>query len=211
MQELFYTETALSRYAERVTALIENSVAAFEAADEVAQKLADTVNSQGVFCTVKMKESAEICLSSPKKYVALDGIQNPDNLGAISRTAEALGVDALIVGGGCDIYNPKALRASMGALLRLPVISVPSILPVLQKARENGLPVLSTVPDSAAEDITTVDFSRGAVTVIGNEGNGVSKEVKAFSDRFITIPMGGKAESLNASAAATITMWEMMK
>ena len=54
-------------------------------------------------------------------------------------------------------------------------------------------------------------FSRGAVTVIGNEGNGVSNEVKAFSDRFITIPMGGKAESLNASAAATITMWEMMK
>lgn len=211
VQELFYTETALSRYAERVTALIENSVAAFEAADEVAQKLADTVNSQGVFCTVKMKETAEICPSSPKKYVALDGIQNPDNLGAISRTAEALGVDALIVGGGCDIYNPKALRASMGALLRLPVISVPSILPVLQKARENGLPVLSTVPDSTAEDITTVDFSRGAVTVIGNEGNGVSKEVKAFSDRFITIPMGGKAESLNASAAATITMWEMMK
>ena len=203
VQELFYTETALSRYAERVTALIENSVAAFEAADEVAQKLADTVNSQGVFCTVKMKETAEICPSSPKKYVALDGIQNPDNLGAISRTAEALGVDALIVGGGCDIYNPKALRASMGALLRLPVISVPSILPVLQKARENGLPVLSTVPDSAAEDITTVDFS--------HEGNGVSKEVKAFSDRFITIPMGGKAESLNASAAATITMWEMMK
>lgn len=146
-----------------------------------------------------------------EKYVALDGIQNPDNLGAISRTAEALGVDALIVGGGCDIYNPKALRASMGALLRLSVISVPSILPVLQKARENGLPVFSTVPDSAAEDITTVDFSRGAVTVIGNEGNGVSKEVKAFSDRFITIPMGGKAESLNASAAATITMWEMMK
>ena len=187
VQELFYTETALSRYAERVTALIENSVAAFEA------------------------ETAEICPSSPKKYVALDGIQNPDNLGAISRTAEALGVDALIVGGGCDIYNPKALRASMGALLRLPVISVPSVLPVLQKARENGLPVLSTVPDSAAEDITTVDFSRGAVTVIGNEGNGVSNEVKAFSDRFITIPMGGKAESLNASAAATITMWEMMK
>lgn len=75
-----------------------------------------------------------------EKYVALDGIQNPDNLGAISRTAEALGVDALIVGGGCDIYNPKALRASMGALLRLPVISVPSVLPVLQRRGKTAYP-----------------------------------------------------------------------
>lgn len=126
-----------------------------------------------------MKETAEICPSSPKKYVALDGIQNPDNLGAISRTAEALGVDALIVGGGCDIYNPKALRASMGALLRLPVISVPSVLPVLQRRGKR----LTRVVNGAGfrgRGYNDCRFSRGAVTVIGNEGNGVSNEVKAF-------------------------------
>ena len=211
VQELFYTGSALLRYGEKVKTLIENSLADFEVTDEVAQKLSDTVNTQGVFCTVKMKGKSEEAPIPPKKYIALDGIQNPDNLGAISRTAEALGVDALIVGGGCDIYNPKALRASMGSLLRLPVISSPSLLPILTEARKNGLKIFSTVPGNSSVDITGVDFSRGAVTVIGNEGNGVSSEVKDFSDELITIPMGGKAESLNAFAAAAITMWEMMK
>ena len=82
--------------------------------------ISDTVTPQGVVCTVKMR-SNDFDYEGGKRYIALDTIQNPDNLGAISRTAEAFGIDGMVICGGCDIYNPKALRASMGALFRLPI------------------------------------------------------------------------------------------
>ena len=172
--------------------------------------ISDTVTPQGVVCTVAMKQN-NFEYEKGKKYIALDTVQNPDNLGAISRTAEAFGIDGMVICGGCDIYNPKALRASMGALFRLPVKVCQGLENEIEACRKLGIGSFATVPDRDARDITKTDFSKGALCIIGNEGNGVSKEIISLCDERITIKMSGRAESLNAAAAASITMWELVK
>ena len=98
----------------------------------------------------------------------------------------------------------------MGSLLRLPVMQVEDLASWL-KAQNETMLTLATVPDMRATSICTLDFSGGAIAVVGNEGNGVSEAVLSAVRERVTIPMRGAAESLNASAAATITMWEMMR
>ncbi len=110
-----------------------------------------------------------------------------------------------------DLYNPKALRATMGSALRINIKQTDNLESVLTEFKERNIPVYATSPDSSAFPITDVDFSKGGVCVVGNEANGVSDEIKALCDSLITIKMLGRAESLNASVAASITMWEMVR
>ena len=139
-------------------------------------------------------------------------MQDPGNLGTILRTAEALGIGRVVLlGDCCDPLSPKALRASMGAVFRLGLSLEPSRQGLFSRLRGEGFRLLASVPDSAALPVTEVDFSQGPCAVfIGNEGNGLSQETIAQCRR-VTIPMAGRAESLNASAAATILLWEMAR
>jgi TrmH family RNA methyltransferase len=143
------------------------------------------------------------------RYVALENINDPSNLGAVSRTAEALGVSGIILSAnGCDPYSPKSLRASMGTLLRMPIIIMNDFVECI---KNSGLKSYACVVDSNAKSITDVDFCDGSVVMIGNEANGLTTEAKAVASEKITIKMTGKAESLNAATAAAISIWEMMK
>ena len=177
-------------------------------------KLVDSLSSvcknpQGIFAVCNMKKDVYE-VDFDKKYIALENVQDPANLGSVARTAEALGIDGIIISGGCDIYNPKALRASMGSLLRIKIIFCDNLSEFL-KVLNGKIKIYATVPYSYAKDIRKCDFSKGAICVIGNEANGVTDEVKENSDCLVTIKMLGLAESLNASTAASITMWEMLR
>ena len=211
IEEVYITNDALIKFAAKAEELTDIARKIFIITDEVADKLSDTVNSQGVFCVAAVKKNKEVIIDNKGKYIALDNLQNPLNLGAVARTAEALGVDALITAEGCDIYNPKALRASMGSLMRLPVFETDSLESIIEQANNDGMLTFATVPDSSAEDITTLCFDGGVIAVIGNEGNGVSQKIMDAAAKKVTIRMKGNAESFNASAAAVITMWEMMR
>ena len=144
------------------------------------------------------------------KIIALDNVQDPSNVGAIIRTAEALGIDCIIAYKCCDIFNSKALRASMGSILRMNVVDIDNLVDTLSSLKEK-YSIYSTVPDSTAVNITTLDFSKPSICVIGNEANGVEDNIKNISHSLVTIPMRGRAESLNASVAASLTMWEMLR
>lgn len=206
IETLLLTQKAADKYAAEFERVRETARAAFFLSEEAAEKLSDTQNSQHFFCVCQRK-TADLSIDPRGLYVFLDGVQNPDNLGAVSRTAEALGFTGLIVGAGCDPCSPKALRSSMGALLRFPVTAVADGGAWLGECREKGLRVLATVPDPSAEDITRLRLTSGAVLVIGNEGSGVSDETLSLCTDRVTIPMAGKAESLNAAAAAAIAMF----
>lgn len=210
VQTLFLTADAEEKGGERLKILLKNAQKIYTVTEEVAEKLSDTVSSQGVFAILQMLPETALAIQKGGKYVVLDTVQNPQNLGAIARTAEAFGVNGLIVGGGCDRYNPKALRASMGSLLRLPVFETEDLAATVREIGKT-VPTFATVPDCAAESICAQDFSGGAAAIIGNEGNGVSEAVLSAAQKRVTIPMHGNAESLNAAAAATVTVWEMMK
>ena len=210
VETLFVTQDAAAKYAAEVDVISHAARSVFYVSEAVAEKLSDTLHPQGIFCVCRMRDGVS-AVDPDGLYVFLDNIQNPDNLGAVSRTAEALGFSGLIVSAGCDIWSPKALRASMGALLRFPVIAAVDGAALLQSCRDAGMRLLATVPDRNADDITKVVLSSGAVLVIGNEGSGVSEETLALCTDRVTIPMAGKAESLNAAAAAAIAMWEIRR
>lgn len=206
---LLVTQKILDKYPNDVENIASNAVNTFTITDDVAQKLGDTSTSQGIFAVCRMKECD--AGMSGRCLAALDNVQDPANIGAIIRTAEALGINGIIVGGGCDVFNPKALRASMGSALRLSIAESDDLVRSLLVLKNDGYSLYATVPDASAISITNVDFGGKTVCVIGNEANGISPEIIGVCDRTITIPMLGRAESLNAAAAASIVMWEMMR
>ena len=147
---------------------------------------------------------------SGRKFIVLDSVQNPGNVGAILRCADAFGIDGILCRGECaDAFSPKTVRAAMGAAFRVP--SVKTELPELMAfTRKNGLKLIASALSDNAADIGDMRFDHCAV-VIGNEGGGISEEVLSSCDAVFRIPMRGRAQSLNASAAAAIITWEMTK
>lgn len=139
----------------------------------------------------------------------LDGIQDPGNLGTILRTADALGVPVVLLDGCADPYNPKTVRASMGAVLR----TIPHRMAraeAIESCCSAGIPLLATAMSADAKDLRTVDLPAAAV-IIGSEGRGVCQELFDAADGKIIIPMQERCESLNAAIAATIVMWQMQQ
>lgn len=204
-----YTDEAAEKYAQKLHGVLSAAEKAARITPELADYLSETQSPQGVFCLCRMRENSAPVRPSGK-YLALSDVQNPDNLGAVSRTAEALGIDGLILEGGCDPYNPKAQRAAMGSLLRIPITQTPDLCALLADCRQNGMQILASTPDADALPITRVSFSGGTVCVVGNEGAGLREELLRACTR-VTIPMRGNAESFNAAAAATILLWEMTR
>jgi len=203
--EIFLTPAAREKYD---TAPLERAGAqVFEITEAVAEKLGDTQHPQGVFGVFERQET-QMSWKPGGKYIALENVQDPGNLGAIARTAEALGLHGLLLCGGCDVYHPKALRASMGALLRLPVMQTQDLPADLRACQ---LPCYAAVPDRDAQSVLDCDFTRGGIIAIGSEAHGLSEEAMAACGHRITVPMPGRAESLNAAAAATILMWEFRR
>ena len=207
--KLIVSETAASKYGDTVNSFALNADEGFIIPDSLFLRISDTKSPQGIIAVCKIIERKSSEIDHRGRYVALENVADPANLGAVSRTAEALGASGLILSSdGCDPYSPKALRASMGTLLRVPVFifdDFPSDL------KNTGLKSFACVVDKNAESIKEQKFKDGSVVIIGNEANGITEETKAASDRLVTIPMRGRAESLNAAAAAAIAIWEMMK
>lgn len=205
----FFGEVATEKYDSDISFISQKAKKSFVVSKQIEKKLALTENSQGVFCLCRMN-SKKHEFSYRKKYIALDNIQDPANLGAVIRTGEALGIDGAIICGGCDIYSPKAQRAAMGSLFRMPVFECESLPEFLVECKNNNMSVYASTPDNSARKITDINTESAMVCVIGNEGNGVSESVFEVCEK-VTIPMLGRAESLNASMAAAIIMWEMMR
>lgn len=207
----FFSESSFERFNDDIRFIAESAANAFLINKAVENKLSQTKSSQGVFCLCSIEEKQGDAFPDLNgKYIALENIQDPSNLGAVCRTAEALGISGAVICSGCDIYSPKAQRAAMGSLLRIKIFECDNLADFLLKCKEKGMRVYATTPDSSASKITEADMDGGVIAVIGNEGNGVSDEVFSVCEK-ITIPMLGRAESLNASMAAAITMWEIMK
>ncbi len=149
-------------------------------------------------------------LERAQRLMVLDGLQDPGNLGTIIRTADAFALDGVILCEGCvDPASPKVVRATMGAIFRVPVVSAP-LLDTAAWLRQHELPLYATALRTTSVPLTCVDLRRAAV-IIGNEGRGVSEQGLTLSEKQIIIPMTGRAESLNASIAASIVMYEMMR
>lgn len=212
--EVFYTEDAFLRHSELITKLENKAGKAYIITEEIAAKIADTVTPQGVFCVGGIKSNA-IDLDNIKtdgQFIMLENLQDPSNIGAIFRTAEALGLTgAFLSSDCCDPYNPKSMRASMGAVFRLPYLISDNPVELLKSCKQKNMRPIASVPDDDASKITAMRFFKGVIMCIGNEGNGLSESLMSVCGERTTIPMNGRAESLNAATAAAILMWEMVR
>ncbi len=176
------------------------------------KSLCDTINPQGVLGVVKIPETVSLGVESVTdgKYIMLENTADPSNLGAIARTAEALGISGLIISSrSTDPFSPKAQRAGMGALLRLPIIISNDTANDVCTLKNNGFTTYASVVSGEAQSLASVAFAENSIVLIGNEANGLTDSAVNACDERVTIKMSGRAESLNAAAAAAIFMWQM--
>ena len=172
--------------------------------DSIFETLSDTKTPQGILAVVKQQPySFEELLGKDRAsfLLILDHLQDPGNLGTIMRAAEAAGVTGILMSSDCvDIYNPKTIRSTMGALYRVPFVVSEDFAGDIERLKKAG--VSTTISYEGA------DYKKPCAFMIGNEANGLSDEVAALADCKILIPMAGQVESLNAAMAATVLMFE---
>ena len=175
---------------------------------ELLSYAADTETPQKMIFTCRIPEQAASLTG--ERFLVLDGVQDPGNVGTIWRTADAFGADGLILLPGCaDPWSPKVVRSTMGACFRLPVMTctLEHLCPML--AAQN-IPLYATALREDTLDIRDADL-KGAAVVIGSEGRGVSEDVLALCAATLKIPMRQRCESLNAAMAAGIVLWESFR
>lgn len=180
-------------------------IPAYEVPRDLITAVSPLKTPQGVLFACRIPAPA----SSPITggfHIILEGIQDPGNVGTILRTAGAFNVGSVILTGGCaDPYNPKTIRASMGAIFRQPI--VPAEIDDIRALKKSGLKIYGAALSEDSRDVRNVIFNNAAVA-IGSEGRGLSRDLLDLCDEKIIIPMLPECESLNAAVAAAIVMWE---
>lgn len=175
---------------------------------EVFRLLSETEAPQGIIAVCK-KRSRDINIHD-NKWLLIDAVQDPGNLGTIIRTADAAGMDVVILGEGTvDLYNSKTIRATQGSLFHLPIIHA-SLKDIITQLKNASIPVYGTSLSNAVS-YKTIEPSEKFALIVGNEGNGVSGELLAMTDQNLKIPIYGQAESLNVAVASAIFMYHLLK
>ena len=178
--------------------------------EKVFDTLTDVSNPQGILAVVNREDANQNIDYSQDFIVALDGIQDPGNLGTILRTVDSAGLNQIILSKEtADSFNPKVVRSTMGGIFRVNTIKSEDLVETLKDLRNHGFEVVVTSLDTD-NSVYDIDYHK-KVVVIGNEANGVSKEVQELADKKVKIPMLGKTESLNASVAAGIMIYEYVR
>ena len=192
-----------------VPANLPPGVQRLQVLDDLLAWLSDTKTPQNSLFLCRIPESPPLPCETPR-FLVLDGVQDPGNVGTIWRTADAFGAAGLILLGACaDPWSPKTLRATMGAAFRLPVWEMEAQSLVAQ-LKEREIPLYGAALMEDTLDIQALSLHKAAV-VIGSEGRGISDEVLARCEKTIKIPMAERCESLNAAVAASVVLWEMAR
>lgn len=169
--------------------------------------LSEMNNPEGIICVVDFIKQTYI---NADKILFLENINDPGNLGTIIRSAEAFGYNKIVLSdNSCDIYNLKTIRSAMGSLFRTN-ISYANI-DVLKDYKSNGFKIYETSLEKNSKSILEIHNKEKHVIIIGNEANGISEEIKKYADEFLIIPMDNITESLNASIAASLSMFYLSK
>ena len=189
---------------------LTKGVRVVEVPSELLTVMADTETPQGVIFLCRTGSVRLPGKLEGDRYLILDGVQDPGNVGTIWRTADAFGADGLILCGNCaDPWSPKTVRATMGAAFRLPVYEG-TLEQVHELLGAAGIPLYATALREDTADVRDMNLQRSAV-IIGSEGRGVSRQALDLCQKTVKIPMTDRCESLNAGIAAGVVLWEMFR
>ena len=187
----------------------------------VFEKISTEKAPQGVISVIKHLDffrdmdiiyKEEFFLKPEEKAIFLFSLRDPSNLGAVIRSSVAFGIDHIILSDDCaDIYSPKTVRSAMGSIYRVKVTTVKDVSSFIKAAQENSRRVFAAELSERAVSLHDVGLAGSDIVMIGNEGHGIDPEISALCDGSVYIPISKKTESLNASVAAAIFMWEQSK
>ena len=200
----FYTREILSD--ERAKILIERLKNLEEISASTMEKISDTQTPQGILLVVKQKLATLEEVLAKKIIVVLDGVQDPGNVGTILRTAAAFDCGVILLEGSAEIFNPKVVRSSMGAIFYLPILKMCHE----EFLKLRGVEILAAALDNTAEIYHRHEFKSQVAIIFGSEANGVSKKILDVVKK-IFIPMNGHAESLNVATSAAIILSEAVR
>lgn len=178
--------------------------------EKIFSTLTDVSTPQGILAVINKENSEDSIDYNQEMIVILDGIQDPGNLGTILRTVDSVGFNQIIVSSNtADAYNPKVVRSTMGAIFRVKVIESTDLVQTIKNIKKHRFKILATSLQTE-KSIFDVEYNKKAI-IIGNEANGVTDEILAVSDIQAKIPMLGKTESLNASVATGVILYEYVR
>ena len=178
--------------------------------NKIFNDISDVKTPQGILAVIKKNQNNQIETNS-NYILALDSIQDPGNMGTIIRTADSANINQIIINKTTvDPYSPKVIRSTMGAIYRTNIIEVEDLKATLKEMKLKGFQIITT-DLKATQSIYDINYNNKTVVVIGNEANGVSQEILQTADKKVIIPMLGKTESLNASIAASIMIYEYVR
>lgn len=178
--------------------------------EKIFDTLTDVTNPQGILAVINRKNTETNIDYTADFIVVLDGIQDPGNLGTILRTVDSANLKQIVVSKEtADSYNPKVVRSTMGGIFRVNIIKSDNLAEQLKQMQKHGFEIVVTSLDTN-NSIYDINYNK-KVVVIGNEANGVSKEIQELADKKVIIPMLGKTESLNAGVAAGIMIYEYVR
>lgn len=191
----------------------QKAIAVYAVNERIYEKACDTVTPQGILAVMEKKiYGLEDLTTKEALILVMDGVQDPGNIGAMIRTADAAGLGGIVaLTGSVDVYSEKVVRSSMGSLFNIPMVTGVSEEQFVNHAGKNNLRLLVTALDDKAILHYEADYSGSCALVFGNEGNGVSDTVLKAADETVFIPMRGGAESLNVSTAAAIVTYEALR
>lgn len=212
VEKVLLTQDFISKHAEILDFLQKEQIEILGISDKIAKKISDTVTPQGIFALISYKTLplSDKIINKPEILVILDQIQDPGNLGTIMRTAEAFGVQAIILTPGC--CNPllsKSIRASAGSLFFIPIIHA-EVYEIKDFIKKNSLRLILTEP-KGRNLIFKIEFNLPLAIVFGNEAHGVSDYFKKMPHISCRIPHVGRSESLNVAMSASIILYEVFK
>ena len=190
------------------------SSTAFEkiSTEKAPQGVISVIKSLDFFYNIDIIYNEEFFLDENEKALALCSVRDPGNLGAVIRSAVAFGVDHIVLTADCaDVYNPKTIRSAMGSLFRTKITTVKDFASFISAAKNNGRRVFAAELTDTAKSLGEIGLGGNDVVIIGNEGHGIPLDISSLCSGSVYIPISKKTESLNASVAAAIFMWEQNK
>jgi len=179
--------------------------------ESIFSTLCDTETPQGILAVIKMSGEKNFSPEKEKPYIYCDKVSDPGNLGTIIRTADATGFGGVLLSEGCaDLYSPKTVRSSMGSFFHIPVYEKIGTEEI-KKIKMSGFFFYCGALGENTKHYTHADFNKPTLIAVGNEANGISKEILALADACVKIPISGAAESLNVGVAAAVLMYEVIR
>ncbi len=213
--KLLYKTVALlgsEKYANTEVYILNDSVFDKISTEKAPQGIISAIKYLDFFRDMDIIYKEEFFIKTGERALFLHSVRDPGNLGAIIRSAVAFGIDHIVMSSdSVDVYNPKVIRSAMGSLFKIRISTISDVPSFIYAAQQNGRRMLAAELQENACSLSEIVLSSDDIVVIGNEGHGIPREISLLCDKSVYIPISEKTESLNASVAASIFMWEQSK